>query len=88
MTYYLLPKTNFLCHKYIDCITDDDLPLPVISNSLSNYLYEIKEELEKREKEWDIFKKYTNPYEYIHTIIPFKKNVFQNINRFHVLILK
>lgn len=73
MTYYLLPKTNFLCHKYIDCITDDNLPLPFISNSLSNYLYEIKEELEKRENEWDIFKKYTNPYEYIHTIIPIKK---------------
>jgi len=25
------------------------------------------------EKEWDIFKKHTNPYEYIHTIIPNKK---------------
>lgn len=73
MTYYLLPKTNFLCHSYIDCISNDTLPSPVISNSLSNYLYDIKEELEKREKKWDIFKKYTNPYEYIHTIIPTKK---------------
>jgi 23S rRNA U2552 (ribose-2'-O)-methylase RlmE/FtsJ len=25
------------------------------------------------EKEWDIFKKHTNPYEYIHTMIPNKK---------------
>jgi len=73
MTYYLLPKTNFLCHKYIDCVTDDNLPPPVISNSLSSYLYEIKEELDKRDKDWDIFKKYTNPYEYIHTLIPIKK---------------
>jgi 23S rRNA U2552 (ribose-2'-O)-methylase RlmE/FtsJ len=36
-------------------------------------LYEIKEELEKNEKDWDIFKKYTNPYEYIHSQIPQKK---------------
>jgi len=73
MTYYLLPRSNFLSQKYIDCITDDSVPTPVISNSLSTYLYEIKEELEKNEKDWDIFKKYTNPYEYIHSQIPQKK---------------
>ena len=71
MTYYLLPKTNSLFYKYIDCITSDTEPTPIISNSLSCYLYEIKEELEKIEKDWDIFKKYTNPYEYIHSIIPY-----------------
>jgi len=73
MTYYLLPKTSYLFHKYMDCISSNEAPEPVISNTLSNYLYEIKEELEKREKDWDIFKKYTNPYEYINTQIPLKK---------------
>ena len=73
MTYYLIPKSNFLSHKYIDCVLSDEIPIPVISNSLSNYLYEIKEELESQEKEWDIFKKYTNPYEYIHSQIPQRK---------------
>jgi 23S rRNA U2552 (ribose-2'-O)-methylase RlmE/FtsJ len=73
MTYYLLPKTSYLFHKYIDCKNSNEAPEPVISNTLSNYLYEIKEELEKREKDWDIFKKYTNPYEYINTQIPLKK---------------
>lgn len=73
MTYYLIPKSNFLSHKYIDCIMRDEVPIPVISNSLSNYLYEIKEELESQEKDWDIFKKYTNPYEYIHSQIPQRK---------------
>jgi 23S rRNA U2552 (ribose-2'-O)-methylase RlmE/FtsJ len=48
-------------------------PSPIISNSLSFYLYEIKGKLEEKEKEWDIFKKYTNPFEYIHTVVPFKK---------------
>jgi len=73
MTYYLLPRSNFLSQKYIDCIISDDIPGPVVSNSLSNYLYEIKEELESQEKDWDIYKKYTNPYEYIHTVIPQRK---------------
>lgn len=74
MTYYQLPRTNFLSHKYIDCISEEDgTHVPIVSNSLSGYLYEIKKELEKQEKEWDIFKKYTNPYEYIHTQVPNKK---------------
>jgi 23S rRNA U2552 (ribose-2'-O)-methylase RlmE/FtsJ len=73
MTYYLLPKSTYLFHKYIDCITSKEEPKPVISITLSNFLYEIKEELEKRENDWDVFKKYTNPYEYINTQIPLKK---------------
>ena len=73
MTYYLLPKTSFLIHKHIDCIEKDDNPRPVISNSLSMYLYNIKEKLDNKEKDWDTFKRYTNPYEYIHTQLSFKK---------------
>jgi 23S rRNA U2552 (ribose-2'-O)-methylase RlmE/FtsJ len=33
----------------------------------------MKEKITSREKQWDIYKKYTNPYEYIHTVSPFKK---------------
>jgi 23S rRNA U2552 (ribose-2'-O)-methylase RlmE/FtsJ len=73
MTYYLLPKTSIIIHKYIDCIFTESIPTPIISNSLSSYLCETKQKLDEREKEWDIFKKYTNPYEYIHTVVPFKK---------------
>lgn len=73
MTYYLLPKTSFLIHKYIQCIDNDKEPETVISNSLSHYLYNIKTRLDAHENEWDIFKKYTNPYEYIHTVVPFRK---------------
>lgn len=43
------------------------------SNSLSRYLSEIKEKISSCNKDWDIYKKYTNPYEYIHGIIPQKK---------------
>jgi 23S rRNA U2552 (ribose-2'-O)-methylase RlmE/FtsJ len=73
MTYYQLPRIPFIIHKYIDYIESEESPSPAISNSLSFYLYDIKEKLDKREKDWDIYKKYTNPYEYIHTVIPFKK---------------
>jgi len=73
MSYYLLPHVNKLTYKYIDCVERADLPVPAISNSLSTYLYEIKEKLNNCSNEWDVYKKYTNPYEYIHTVVPFKK---------------
>uniref|UniRef100_A0A6C0JKV0 Ribosomal RNA methyltransferase FtsJ domain-containing protein n=1 Tax=viral metagenome TaxID=1070528 RepID=A0A6C0JKV0_9ZZZZ len=73
MTYYLLPKTSYLIHKHIDYMENKEIPIPVISNSLAMYLYNMKEKLDKKEKDWDIFKKYTNPYEYIHTQLSYKK---------------
>jgi len=73
MTYYLLPKTSFLIHKNIECITKDELNEVKYCNSLAYYLYNIKKQIDKHEREWDIYKKYTNPYEYINSIVPFKK---------------
>ena len=73
MTYYLVPKTTFLITKHIDCSIHDDPPNIIISHSLANYLYSLKEKIDIHEKDWDVYKKYTNPYEYIHSIIPYKK---------------
>lgn len=73
MSYYLIPKSPFLIHKHIDFIEDVSQPEPIISNALSVYLYEIKKKIEEKENSWDTFKKYTNPYEYIHTAVPYKK---------------
>lgn len=73
MSYYLLPKNPFLIHKYIDYIESYTQPTAAISNSLSTYLSEIKQKIDYREKDWDIFKKYTNPYEYVHSTVPYKK---------------
>ena len=73
MSYYLLPRTNHIIHQYIDCIDAKKEVEPIISTSLAHYLYEIKKKLETIEKDWDIFKKYTNPYEYVHGIVPLKK---------------
>ena len=73
MSFYVLPKNYFLINKHIDFIETDSCPEPVVSNSLSEYLYEIKKKIEERDTQWDSYKKYTNPYEYIHTVVPYKK---------------
>jgi len=36
-------------------------------------LNEIKHKISRQEKEWDIYKKYTNPYEYIQSVVPNNK---------------
>tara|TARA_B100000242_G_C43036462_1_gene483210 strand:- start:123 stop:1298 length:1176 start_codon:yes stop_codon:yes gene_type:complete len=73
MSYYLLPKTNILTYKFLECIETQSLAEPCVSFSLANYLYEIKKKIEEKGIEWDTYKKYTNPYEYIHGNVPYKK---------------
>ena len=45
----------------------------VISKSLCYYLNLMKQQIDNYTVNWDIYKKYTNPYEYIHTIVPYSK---------------
>jgi len=71
MSYYLLPRSYLFTYKNIQCIEGE--PQTIISHSISHYLSIMKEKITSREKQWDIYKKYTNPYEYIHTVSPFKK---------------
>lgn len=73
MIYFLLPRTNINTYKNIDFLESSVFPTPYLSNSLSYYLNDIKEKIKIHEKDWDIYKKYTNPYEYIHTIVPNRK---------------
>jgi len=81
MIFFLLPSVNICIYKFIDCILDEDVPESKISNSLSCYLYEIKNKIKLCEYDWDIYKKYTNPYEYINSVVP---DVFNKKNQ-HVL---
>lgn len=73
MIFFLLPRLSNINYQYIDYIQSPHPPSAVISNSLSHYLNDIKERIREYNHEWDIYKKHTNPYEYIHTIIPQKK---------------
>lgn len=74
MSYFALPKitTNNELKSVIECITDGD-HTTIINRTLSLYLNNAKAQIDSKQVEWDRFKKYTNPYEYIHTPIPTAK---------------
>ena len=73
MIQFQVPRTSTELYKHIDCSPVEEQPIPILSNSLSYYLYDIKERIDAYEYEWDAFKRYTNPYEYIHTAVPQKR---------------
>jgi len=76
MLYFILPKIHGSIYTHLTCIASDeiqgDTTNTYISQSLFHYLSVIKEKI-KDQDDWDIYKKYTNPYEYIHTLVPQKK---------------
>ena len=80
MSYYNLISTkNIEIHKRISFTNDkqpDTSPLEsscYISYSLYDYLSKFKKQIEVSLEAWDNIKKYTNPYEFIHTLIPGNK---------------
>jgi 23S rRNA U2552 (ribose-2'-O)-methylase RlmE/FtsJ len=54
-------KNSYISHSYI-------------SHSLFDFLSKFKKQIEISADAWDSIKKFTNPYEFIHTIIPGNKN--------------
>jgi 23S rRNA U2552 (ribose-2'-O)-methylase RlmE/FtsJ len=80
MIFFLLPRTYLYTYKHLELIECSETPAPYISTSLSHYLNDIKERIEEHTDEWEKYKKYTNPCEFIHTNIPNKnKNVSKYI---------
>ena len=58
---------------------------PLISQTLNTHLCEIKTQIEEcGEEHWDSIKKYTNPFEFIHTAIPNSKT-HATISKLHPL---
>lgn len=72
MIFFQLPNVHYKIYEYLDYIVSETKPTPFISQSLSYYLYHMKYKIDKHEKDWDNYKKYTNPYEYINTVPPNK----------------
>jgi 23S rRNA U2552 (ribose-2'-O)-methylase RlmE/FtsJ len=59
-----------VCGNYIPLklsVEYDQTVNPYISASVYSHLCDIKEQIEKYQEQWDNIKKFTNPYEYIHT---------------------
>ena len=82
MSFFILAKINNFNKQNIDkYIIDPDASFNIkmnndndndtisISKSLKIYMDNIKKKINESLVDWDIYKKYTNPYEYIHTII-------------------
>ena len=91
MIYFLLPHNYSRIQNYIDYITSDTDIEPFISQSLYNYLLEIKEKINKVQYEWDIYKKYTNPYEYIHGVCPLNKksiSIYKPLSRSYFKLIE
>lgn len=77
MSYFLLQQVeynnNFYKHINVDVFSSDTPQFTdkiKINKTLYKYLSTIKEQIDNRVEQWDKYKKNTNPYEYIHTLIP------------------
>ena len=72
MSYYILPKNHTRIKETDIEIVSSSQPnfLNSISKSLCEYVMNTKGQIDNYSSQWDNFKKYTNPYEYIHTIVP------------------
>lgn len=74
MLYFLLHQVQLKInenHLKIQIKNKDDDDNIYLSKSLLKYLNKTKHNISNCHNEWDTYKKYTNPYEFIHTNIPF-----------------
>jgi 23S rRNA U2552 (ribose-2'-O)-methylase RlmE/FtsJ len=73
MSYYQLFTCNNIIYpsRLICKFTNDENENKIfLSNTLHSYVMNSKEKIDKYERSWDKYKKYINPYEFIHTMIP------------------
>jgi 23S rRNA U2552 (ribose-2'-O)-methylase RlmE/FtsJ len=74
--YFLLPQVDIITHQTQDYMpidirvaTNDTMNQVYVSSSIYAHLCDIKHQIEKYQDTWDNIKKFTNPYEYIHSNI-------------------
>jgi len=73
MSYFLVPQVHFQVHpRNIKLKFDQKLDIH-INKSLANYLKIVKGQINENILQWDNIKKFTNPFEYIHTNVPSHK---------------
>ena len=71
MSIFLLPKISYdIKSEDIKFKMVESTPGAFISNSLYEMLSKTKLQIEPIENSWDNYKKLTNPYEFIHTVVP------------------
>ena len=73
MIHFQLPRNSPNTYKQIRTTFEPESPKPVVSHALCSLLGDIKHRIDRKEHEWDAMKRYTNPYEYIHSVVPNKR---------------
>lgn len=74
MNWFILPNVNQknieskIINNFLN--VNDDINNIKINLQLNKYMNNIKMQINSYKDKWDILKKYTNPYEFIHTTIP------------------
>lgn len=75
MTYFILPQIEYdIRPSNLKLLCKEQSKVEIKVTSLKKYLNKIKGLIDKHILQWDNSKKYTNPYEFIHTNIPNTKN--------------
>jgi len=74
MSFFLIPPLHNNINIDQIQLKSDENKSHEISLTLNSYLNNIKKQIDDNYEIWDFIKKYTNPYEFIHTIIPNCKN--------------
>lgn len=70
MSFFLLPEIhNNININDINLQYKEDNKLNICL-TLNTYLNNVKKQIDENPDNWDYIKKYTNPYEFIHTLIP------------------
>jgi 23S rRNA U2552 (ribose-2'-O)-methylase RlmE/FtsJ len=74
MSYFQLPSlpynNNIILSLNESSPNNDNNSAIIINKTLVIYLKKIKSDIENYSNEWDNYKKFINPYEYIHTNVP------------------
>ena len=73
MSHFTLPYIHNILQNYdfnLKYELNKETVKPVINKSLFKFIGLIKQQIDQNPEKWDIIKKYTNPYEFIHTTIP------------------
>lgn len=72
MSYFLLPEIhNNIDDIYFQSCENNNA---TVSVTLNSYLNKVKRQIDENYDTWDHMKRYTNPYEFIHTIVPNTKS--------------
>jgi 23S rRNA U2552 (ribose-2'-O)-methylase RlmE/FtsJ len=81
MLNFLLPRLPPTLYTHLRVSSDapgpatgeSEIDACAISPSLARFLCEIKAKIGEHGREWNVYKKYTNPYEFINTCVPTKR---------------